>query len=72
MPTWLPDIARVNPVTYGTDAARQLILGSLVAGTATIGGPNRTSVANDFVFLGIFAAVFAATGMALPWKHLSK
>ncbi len=72
MPTWLQDVAKVNPVTYGTDAARQLILGSIIPGTTTIGGPNWTSVANDFIFLGIFAAVFAAIGIALSWRYLSK
>lgn len=62
MPAWLKDFAQVNPVTYGTDAARQLILLS----------PNWTSVMNDFIFLGIFAAVFAAIGIALSWRYLSK
>ena len=62
MPAWLQDIAKMNPVTYGTDAARQLILLT----------PNWTSVANDFLFLGVFAAVFAAIGIALSWRYLSK
>ncbi len=62
MPDWLKTFAQVNPVTYGTDAARQLILVS----------PNWTAVANDFVFLGIFAAVFATIGIVLSWRYLSK
>jgi ABC-2 type transport system permease protein len=62
MPAWLQDVARVNPVTYGTEAARQLIL-----------MPTDWSiVANDFIFLGIFAVVFAAIGIALSWRYLSK
>ena len=72
MPTWLQDIAKVNPVTYGTDAARQLILGSVISGTTTIGGPNWASVTNDFIFLGVFAVVFAAIGIVLSWRYLSK
>jgi ABC-2 type transport system permease protein len=62
MPDWLKDFAKINPVTYGTDAARQLILMS----------PNWTSVMNDFIFLGVFASVFAAIGIALSWRYLSK
>ncbi len=62
MPQWLKDFAQVNPVTYGTDAARQLILLS----------PNWTSVMNDFIFLGVFAAVFAAIGIVLSWRYLSR
>ncbi len=63
MPTWLQDIANVNPVSYGTDAARQLILYNPV---------NWASVTNDFLFLGVFAAIFAAVGIALSWRYLSK
>jgi len=62
MPDWLKAFAQVNPVTYGTDAARQFILLS----------PNWTSVTNDFLFLGTFAAVFAAIGIVLSWRYLSK
>ncbi len=63
MPTWLQDVANVNPVSYGTDAARQLLLYTTV---------NWSSVVNDFVFLGIFAAIFASIGIALSWRYLSK
>ncbi len=62
MPVWLRAFASINPVTYGTDAARQLIL--LV--------PNWTNVANDFAFLGGFAAIFATIGIVLSWRYLSK
>ncbi len=62
MPDWLKAFAQVNPVTYGTDAARQLILLS----------PDWASVTNDFLFLGIFAAVFAGTGILLSWRYVSK
>ncbi len=72
MPTWLQDIAKVNPVTYGTDAARQLILGSVAQGASVVGGPNWTAVANDFAFLGVFAVLFAAIGIILSWRYLTK
>ncbi|HYM40405.1 MAG TPA: ABC transporter permease [Thermoplasmata archaeon] len=62
MPSWLQDIAKVNPVTYGTEAARQLIL--LPTNWSVVGG--------DFLFLGIFATVFAAIGIALSWRYLTK
>ncbi len=62
MPAWLADVAKVNPVTYGTDAARQFIIFS----------PNWTSVVNDFIFLGAFAALFATIGIVLSWRYLSK
>ncbi len=61
MPSWLQDIAKVNPVTYGTDAVRQLLLLA----------PDMASVANDFLFLGAFAAVFTTLGVLLAWRFLS-
>jgi ABC-2 type transport system permease protein len=63
MPSWLQDVANVNPVSYGTDAARQLLLH---------GSVNWTSVTNDFIFLGVFAVVFATIGIVLSWRYLSK
>ena len=62
MPDWLRDFARINPVTYGTDAAREFILYA----------PNWTNVVNDVLFLGVFAAVFATIGIVLSWRFLSK
>ena len=62
MPSWLLAVADVNPVTYGTEAARQLILMPT----------NWGIVANDFIFLGIFAVVFAAIGIVLSWRYLSR
>ncbi len=62
MPDWLQIIAKVNPLTYTSDAVRQLLL-------------YETDVAQllfDFTYLGIFAAVFASIGIVLSWKYLSK
>lgn len=63
MPNWLQDIAQFNPVTYGVDAAREFILYNTI---------NWTNVTNDFLFLGIFAIVFASIGILLSWRYLSK
>ncbi len=63
MPTWLQDVAKFNPVTYGVDAAREFILLDTI---------NWTNVTNDFLFLGTFAIVFAAIGIVLSWRYLSK
>ncbi len=63
MPSWLQDVARVNPVTYGVDAARQFIL---------LSSFNWTSLTNDFLFLGIFAGVCSAIGIVLSWRYLTK
>jgi ABC-2 type transport system permease protein len=65
MPGWLQAFAKVNPVTYATDAARQLML-------TPQGVVQWGNVANDFLFLGAFATVFAAIGIVLSWRYLSK
>lgn len=62
MPDWLRMFSQVNPVTYGTDVARQLILYA----------PDAGAVMNDFVFLAGFAAIFATVGIVLSWRYLSK
>jgi len=62
MPGWIRTIARFNPITYGTDAGHQLILHSA----------NTTALTNDFIFLGVFAAVFSAIGIVLSWRYLSR
>lgn len=62
MPDWLRTFARVNPVTYTTDAVRQLILFT----------PDMTSIANDFLFLAVFAVLFSVIGIILSWRYLSR
>ena len=62
MPDWLQTIAKVNPISYATDAARQLILYPI----------NMSQLVTDFTFLGIFAAIFAGVGIVLSWRYLSK
>jgi len=62
MPDWLATFSKINPVTYGTDVARQLILMN----------PSASALTGDFLFLGAFAALFASIGIVLSWRYLSK
>lgn len=62
MPDWLRAFAMINPITYGTDVARQLILRT----------PDMAAVANDFLFLGVFALVLSVFGILLARRTLSK
>jgi len=62
MPDWLSSFAKINPVIYGTDVARQLL----------VFNPSTTALVNDFIFLGAFAILFAVIGIALSWRYLSK
>lgn len=62
MPEWLQAIATVNPLTYTTDAVRQLLLYNI----------DVAQLMADFTYLGLFAAVFASIGIVLSWKYLSR
>ena len=62
MPSWLQTVANVNPVSYATDASRQLMLYPI----------NMSKLIMDFTVLGIFAVVFSAIGILLSWRYLSK
>lgn len=62
MPDWLKAVASVNPISYGTDAARQLLLYH----------PDMSRLMLDYAFLGGFAAIFATIGIILSWRLLSK
>jgi len=62
MPDWLQPVTKINPITYATDATRQLILYNL----------NMEQLLIDFAFLGAFAAVFSTVGILLSWRYLSK
>jgi len=55
-------IAKVNPLTYMTDALRQLTILPLDVSALMI----------DFAYLGIFAAVLATMGIVLSWRYLTK
>ncbi len=62
MPEWLQMITRINPVTYATDATRQLILYTV----------DMHQLAIDFLYLGAFAVIFSTIGIVLSWRYLSK
>ena len=62
MPDWLQTISKINPITYGTDAVRQMLILS----------PDFVKLGWDFTFLGAFALIFAGIGIFLSWKYLSK
>jgi ABC-2 type transport system permease protein len=62
MPSWLQPIVRINPISYATDVARQLLLGA----------PGMTSLMFDFMYLGVFAACLSVLGMYMSWKFLTK
>jgi ABC-2 type transport system permease protein len=63
MPSWLQTVAQFNPMTYTTDAVRQLLIYNTV---------DFTKVAMDFAYVGIFAVVVATIGIVLSWRYLSK
>jgi ABC-2 type transport system permease protein len=62
MPEWLQIIAKFNPMTYTTDAVRQLLIFSTDWGTLLL----------DFLYVGIFAVVVAAIGMIVSWRFLNR
>jgi ABC-2 type transport system permease protein len=62
MPDWLQPLTKINPITYATDATRQLILYSI----------DMPKLILDFAFLGVFAAVFSTIGIVLSWRYLSR
>jgi ABC-2 type transport system permease protein len=59
---WLKAIANVNPLSYTTDAVRQLL----------IFDTNWGQLGLDFAYVGIFAVVVATIGIVLSWRFLSK
>jgi ABC-2 type transport system permease protein len=62
MPDWIQAIARVNPLSYVTDAVRQLTILPL----------DTSALLMDFTYLSIFAAVLATIGIVLSWRYLTK
>ncbi len=62
MPSWLQDFVNVNPISYATDAGRQLLLGAT----------GFASLAFDFAYLVGFAALLSVVGIVLSWRLLSK
>jgi ABC-2 type transport system permease protein len=63
MPSWLQPISNINPITYASDAVRQMIINSPI---------DFVALARDFAFLGGFALLFAAVGIILSVRYLSR
>ena len=62
MPDWLQTIAKVNPLTYTTDAVRQLLIFDTDWAVLVV----------DFAYVGVFAVIAASIGIVLSWRFLSK
>jgi len=62
MPEWIQAIAHVNPISYLTDALRQLTVLPL----------DTSMLMLDFTYLSIFAVVVSLIGIALSWRYLTK
>lgn len=62
MPDWLQTIAKVNPLTYTTDAVRQLLIFKT----------DWAALVVDFAYVGVFAVIAASIGMVLSWRFLNK
>jgi len=62
MPDWLQPVAKANPLSYTSDAIRQLLLYDT----------NANQLMFDFTYLAIFAGVFATIGIILSWRYLSR
>ncbi len=62
MPDWIQAVAKVNPLTYLTDAVRQLTILPL----------DTSKLIFDFTYLGLFAVVLATIGIVLSWRYLTK
>lgn len=62
MPDWLQTVAHVNPLSYLTDALRQLTILPL----------DLPKLTTDFIYLGGFAIVLFSIGIILSWRYLSE
>jgi ABC-2 type transport system permease protein len=62
MPSWLQAFVNINPISYATDAGRQLLLGATGMATLTF----------DFMYLVAFAGIFAVIGIVLSWRYLTR
>lgn len=61
LPGWLNIIVKINPITYGVDAIRYLILGPVVPSVVWFGRP--VTIIEDTLVIGTLAVI--ATGLAI-------
>jgi ABC-2 type transport system permease protein len=62
MPDWLQPIVKANPLSYLTDALRQL----------TILPMDISAIIWDFIYLGVFAGILSVIGLILSWRYLTR
>ncbi|RLC34699.1 MAG: ABC transporter [Candidatus Nealsonbacteria bacterium] len=62
VPTWMGAIAKINPLTYGVDAFRQIVLGNQVA-QSVLEGLAINSVIADTLFLVGFSVVMVGAAV---------
>ncbi|MEM1689616.1 MAG: ABC transporter permease [Candidatus Hadarchaeales archaeon] len=62
MPSWLQTVAKINPVSYLTDAIRQLTIFEMDTGALLL----------DLTYLGILAVLLSAVGIFLARRYLSR
>jgi ABC-2 type transport system permease protein len=62
MPDWLQPIVKANPLSYLTDALRQL----------TILPMDTSAIIWDFIYLGAFAGILSVIGLILSWQYLTR
>jgi len=65
MPTWLQDVARLNPISYAIDGIRQLLVN-------TAAPAHFAALWVDFSVVLGFAALFSIVGIVASWRLLSK
>jgi ABC-2 type transport system permease protein len=61
LPIWLGIVVRINPITYGVDAIRQVMLGDAAPSLLMFGQP--MSVSQDILAVAVFGAVMVGLGI---------
>jgi ABC-2 type transport system permease protein len=62
VPVWLEVISKINPLTYGVDAIRQIFLGSSPALGVTVFGHTMTLL-EEVAMVGLFSAVLISAAV---------
>ena len=62
VPSWMLALSYVNPLTYGVDAMRQIILGNQVASNI-LNGLSLHAISVDALFLVVFSAVMVSAAV---------
>jgi ABC-2 type transport system permease protein len=62
VPWWMAIISKLNPVTYGVDAIRQIFLGPSQALGVTVLGHTMTMY-EEFALVGVFATVLLGSAV---------